>query len=162
MLALTVVTFQLYPVYWVIDTTRSLNYQVERKISTGFIVACSVLLVPAQVAFLISRWLGLGQSWLLLIAVPMTLWVLWSLRVHAQFNEYVRHRQHDWLKASVLWTVLVQPYYLQFKINEAIDVGLFSQVSASPFALPEVRAARGSQLALSQARAFHFVDVLGP
>ena len=132
MLALTVVTFQLYPIYWVIDTTRSLNYHVEQKISTGFMVACSVLLVPAQVAFLISRWLGLGQSWLLLIAVPMTLWVLWSLRVRAQFNEYVRHRQGDWLKASLLWTVLLQPYYLQFKINEAIEAGLFSQVPASP------------------------------
>ena len=132
MLALTVVTFQLYPIYWVIDTTRSLNYHVEQKISTGFMVACSVLLVPAQVAFLISRWLGLGQSWLLLIAVPMTLWVLWSLRVRAQFNEYVRHRQGDWLKASLLWTVLLQPYHLQFKINEAIEAGLFSQVPASP------------------------------
>ena len=132
MLALTVVTFQLYPIYWVIDTTRSLNYHVEQKISTGFMVACSVLLVPAQVAFSISLWLGLGQSWLLLIAVPMTLWVLWSLRVRAQFNEYVRHRQGDWLKASLLWTVLLQPYYLQFKINEAIEAGLFSQVPASP------------------------------
>jgi hypothetical protein len=132
MLALTVVTFQLYPVYWFIDTTRSLNNQVERKVSTGFMVACSVLLVPAQVAFLTSRWLGLGQSWLLLIAVPLTLWVLWSLRVRAQFNEYVRHRQADWLKTSLLWTVLLQPYYLQFKINEAIEAGLFSQVPASP------------------------------
>jgi hypothetical protein len=133
MLALAVVTFQLYPIYWLIDTTRSLNHQVERKISTGFIVACSVLLVPAQVAFLISRWLGFGQSWLLLIAVPMTLWILWNLRGRAQFNECVRHRQHDWLKASLLWTVLFQPYYLQVKINEAIEAGLFSQVPASPF-----------------------------
>ena len=132
MLALTVVTFQLYPIYWVIDTTRSLNYHVEQKISTSFMVACSVLLVPTQVAFLISRWPGLGLSWLLLIAVPMTLWVLWSLRVRAQFNEYVRHRQGDWLKASLLWTVLLQPYYLQYKINEAIEARLFSQVPASP------------------------------
>ena len=132
MLALTVVTFQLYPIYWLIDTTRSLNYQGERKISTGFMVACSVLLAPAQVALVISRWLGLGQSWLLLIAVPMTLWVLWSLRVRAQFNEYVRHRQGDWLEASPVLTVLLQLYYLQFKINEAIEAGLFSQVPASP------------------------------
>lgn len=135
MLALTVVTFRLYPFYWLIDTTRRLNYHVERKISTGFVVACSVLLLPAEVVFLTSRWLGIGQPWnhpLALIVIPTTLWVLWSLRVRAQFNEYVRHRQGDWFEVSLLWTVLLQQYYLQFKINEAIEAGLLNRVPAIP------------------------------
>lgn len=136
MLALMVVTLRLYPVYWFIDTTRSLNCQVERKISTGFMVACSAFLAPSEFAFVTSRWFGFGQWWhhplVLFVLFPLTaVWLIWGLRLRSQFNEYVKSRQGDWLEASLLWTVLFQQYYLQFKINQAVDAGLLLRVPAS-------------------------------
>jgi len=137
MLALMVVTLRLYPIYWFIDTTRSLNSQGERKISTGFMVVCSAFLAPSELAFVTSEWFGFGPWWhhpfMVLILIPLTaLWLIWGLRLRSQFNAYVHSRQGDWLEASLLWTVLLQQYYLQFKINQAVDAGLLLRVPASP------------------------------
>ena len=135
MLALMVVTLRLYPIYWFIDTTHSLNSQGERKISTGFMVGCSAFLAPAEFAFAMSRWFNFGrwEHYPLVALIPLTaLWLIWGLRLRSQFNAYVHSRQGDWLEASLLWTVLFQQYYLQFKINQAVDAGLLLRVPASP------------------------------
>jgi len=122
-LLLAIVTLGLYIPYWLYSRTKVLNVQSEDQISSGFVWATLLLYVLALCASIASAAAGPEVSELVLVESGASLianvfMIVWVFKFRNRLQKLIAPLQ---LKTNPVLTFFLQAFYMQYKVNEAID-----------------------------------------
>lgn len=122
-LLLSIVTIGIYPLWWLYSRASTLNQIQSRPIAIELVYVLAVLLVGSFVLGFVA---GFSDTSYALIenTISIAYWVIYLIVAYS-----IRSRLHDMFqkeghngKIGPILTFFFSTLYLQYKINEAIDV----------------------------------------
>jgi len=115
---LTLITYGIYPIYWLYTRSKVLNESIENKMSNGllasFIVICVGSLLFGLVALFVTNDIVAIVNGVLSIGY-LILYLMVLFKFRSRFSAATS------VKLSGIITFLLSVIYLQYKINQAID-----------------------------------------
>lgn len=128
---LTIVSFGIYPVYWMYSRSKKINLVIpENKISNVFIVTCPLLVVLSFVlgfAAGIMEETGSGAAAGVSAAnaaVSLIYWgfcVAWAFTIADRLELIARSEKMEWVNIGKVGTFFLSTLYLNYKINQILD-----------------------------------------
>ena len=119
---LSIITFGIYPLYWMVSRTTTINTLHEQKIPTGLIVA----MVAATVLSILSGLLDEENTTLLIISAVvniayMVLYLIVLYTMRNRLRDIMNRSSHSTYAIGPILTFFFSVIYFQYKINQCID-----------------------------------------
>jgi hypothetical protein len=120
---LTIVTFGIYPVYWLYSRSQVIGSVHRRQISEVVVWGTILVFIPSTVLSYMPENTIPNQEIFSLLStlVYLILYLWWLFAVRNRLLEMVRESGDPKYRLSPIMTFFFYCIYLQYKINEQID-----------------------------------------
>jgi len=120
---LSVITFGIYPIYWMYSRSMVVNENFDNKINSGWLIG---LIIVAILSFTSEFFLGQNQSSqilsLLITVAYMVVYLVVLFSLRNRLEEIISDSGSAFnVSIGGVMTFFFNAIYLQYKINEAID-----------------------------------------
>jgi len=123
---LSIVTMGIYSVYWVYTRSKTYNTKMTDQISDTFIISALVLYCASFVMSYLPYFIDGSEDFeLMILSASFTSGVVnivWFFMLRRRIQDMLSSSNHLGLHLSAFMTFFFNAIYLQYKINEAIDV----------------------------------------
>lgn len=118
---LSLITFNIYNIYWLYSRTQKINDAMSLKISPMLVniaSVCGVLSIASN--FIQFMPPAIGGILTLASLAYFVMYLIWCYKIRAAIHEHVNAQKGTYAWANAFLTIF-GPIYLQYKINKIID-----------------------------------------